>query len=140
MIIPLHIIEIDNGRQLMVEAKVNGKAAMMMVDTGSSHTLLDRWVLKDYIVDPQTEKVFGDAVGIGGRDLQQEAVTIDTFSLGDAELTGMEMMVVDLSHLRDFNKRMNLPDFVGIIGGNVLRRMKATINYGRLTMTVRKVK
>ena len=140
MIIPLHIIEIDDGCQFIVKAIINGFTAMMIVDTGSSHTLLDRWVLKDYIVDPQTEKVFGDAVGIGGRDLQQEAVTIDSFSLGDAELTGMEMMVVDLSNLRDFNKRMNLPDFVGIIGGNVLRSMKATINYGRLTMTVRKVK
>lgn len=140
MIIPLHIIEIDDGCQFIVKAIINGFTAMMIVDTGSSRTVIDRQSLKDYIDMPKTEKIFGAAVGIGGSDLEQEAVTLDSFRLGDVELTNMDTMAIDLSHLRAFNKQRGLPDFVGIIGGDVLRRLKATINYGRLTITVRKVK
>lgn len=138
MIIPIRFVEMDDGLQLMVKASVNGKAALMMVDTGASRTLFDPDALADYIDEPKYEKMFGTAATIGGTDIEQNTVVVDNFSLGNVVLKGMEFVAIDLWRIRDFNRSMGLPDFVGIIGGDVLRHLKVTINYGRGTLTVRK--
>ena len=138
MTLPIQFVEMDDGLQLMVEAMVNGKAALMMVDTGASRTLFDPAALTDYIEEPKYEKMFATAASIGGTDIEQNTVVVDSFSLGDAVLKGWEFVAIDLWRIRDFNRSMGLPDFVGIIGGDVLRHLKATISYGRRTLTVRK--
>lgn len=138
MIIPIQYVEIDDGLQLMVEAMVNGKAALMMVDTGASRTLFDPSAMVDYIEEPKYDDMFGTAATIGGTDIEQKTVVVDSFSLGDAVIEGWEFVAIDLWRIRDFNRSMGLPDFVGIIGGDVLRHLKATIDYGRRRLTVRK--
>lgn len=138
MIIPLQFVGFAIGGQIMVDVELNGKSARMIVDTGASRTVFDPVVLTDFIESPQFEEGQGHVVGVDGAWSGQKTVVIDSLAIGDAVLTAFEAVAVDLSNIRNFNSVAGMPDFVGIIGGDVLQRLKATINYGRRTLTVRK--
>lgn len=138
MILPIQLIDIDGGCLIMVEAWLNGRQARMIVDTGASRTCIDPEWLARFVDHPQVEHREGQTVGVGGQQAEQQVVSIESFSIGDATLKDLEVAVVDLGNVRDFGSRNGLPDFVGIVGGDVLRRLRASISYRRRTLTVGK--
>lgn len=138
MIIPLQFAEFAVGGQIMANVVLNGKPACMIVDTGASRTVFDPVMLTDYIESPKFKESKGQAVGVDGAWSGQKTVAIDGLAIGDVVLPAFEAAAIDLSNIRHFNSVAGLPDFIGIIGGEVLHRLKATINYGRMTLTVRK--
>ena len=140
MIIPLQFVSFAIGGQIMVDVVLNGKSACMIVDTGASRTVFDPVMLTDYIESPKFEESKGQAIGVDGAWSGQKKVIIDRLTIGDAVLPAFEAVAIDLSNIRNFNSVAGLPDFVGIIGGDVLHRLKATINYRRKTLTVRKTR
>lgn len=140
MTLPIQIHDIEDGCLLTVETCINGKQACFIVDTGASRTCIDPASLDRYIDQPRLESREGQAVGLGCQQLEQMTVTIDSLSLGDTVLQHLQLVAVDLSHIRDFCISQGLPDFVGILGGDVLRRLRASINYRRRTLTVQRPK
>lgn len=138
MIIPLQFAEFAVGGQIMADVVLNGKQASMIVDTGASRTVFDPVMLTDYIESPKFKESNGQAVGVDGAWSGQKTIAIDGLAIGDVVLPAFEAAAIDLTNIRNFNSVAGLPDFVGIIGGDVLHRLKATINYGRKTLTVRK--
>lgn len=138
MIIPLQFVGFAVGGQIMVDVELNGKSACMIVDTGASRTVFDPVMLTDYIESPKFKESKGQTISVDGAWNGQKKIVIDSLAIGDAVLNNWETVAVDLSNIRHFNSVAGLPDFVGIIGGDVLHRLKATINYGRRTLTVRK--
>ena len=138
MILPIQLIDIDGGCLILVEARLNGKAARMIVDSGASHTCIDANRLSQYVDHAEVEHREGQTAGVGGQQTERQVVSIGSLGIGEAELRDMEVAVIDLGNVRATGVPYGLPDFAGIVGGDVLRRIRATISYRRRTLTVGK--
>ena len=48
-VLKLKVIHIENGAHLIANVKINGKKAILVVDTGASTTVFDTKAIKKYL-------------------------------------------------------------------------------------------
>ena len=113
----------------MVKGLIHGKEANFLIDTGASRSVFDPKTISNFIDDIQFEKKEGLTAGVGSSDLESATFKIDTFSLGALEITNYEAVALDLENIHEMYDKLNLPHIDGIIGGDLLKKHKAVINY-----------
>lgn len=113
----------------MIKGKINGMEANFLIDTGASRSVFDPTVIARFIEDPQFEKKEGITAGVGGTDLESSTFMIDSLSFGDIEIKHYEAVALDLENIHETYGKLGLPAIDGIIGGDLLYRLKATLNY-----------
>ena len=128
--VPLQLLDIEGeGFHVMVEGSIHGKEAHFLIDTGASRSVFDPKTISTFIDDLTFEKKEGMTAGVGSSDLESATFKIDAFSLGDLEITDYEAVALDLENIHEMYAKLGLPQIDGIIGGDLLKRYKAVINY-----------
>ena len=128
--IPIRILDIEgDGFHIMIQGRINGKEANFLVDTGASRSVFDPTNIANFIDNPQFEKKEGITAGVGGNDLESATFDIETLSLGDLEIQHYNAVALDLENIHESYEKVHLPIINGIIGGDLLVRHKAVINY-----------
>ena len=128
--VPLQLLDIEGeGFHIMVQGRIHGKEALFLIDTGASRSVFDPKTISSFIDDIQFEKKEGMTAGVGSSDLESSTFVIDRFSIGDLEITDYEAVALDLENIHEMYAKLNLPRIDGIMGGDLLRRYKAIINY-----------
>ena len=128
--VPLQLLDIEGeGFHIMVKGIIHGKEANFLIDTGASRSVFDPKTISNFIDDIQFEKKEGLTAGVGSSDLESATFKIDTFSLGALEITDYEAVALDLENIHEMYDKLNLPHIDGIIGGDLLKKYKAVINY-----------
>ena len=113
----------------MVKGKIHGKEANFLIDTGASRSVFDPKTISSFIDNLTFEKKEGLTAGVGSSDLESSTFRIDVFSLGDMEIFNYEAVALDLENIHEMYSKLGLPHIDGIIGGDLLKRHKAVINY-----------
>ena len=113
----------------MVQGRIHGKEAHFLIDTGASRSVFDPTTIADFIENPQFEQKEGLTAGVGSSDLESATFTIDTLSIGKLEIVDYEAVALDLSNIHEMYDKLGLPHIDGIIGGDLLKRHKAIVNY-----------
>ena len=113
----------------MVEGSIHGKEAHFLIDTGASRSVFDPKTISTFIDDLTFEKKEGLTAGVGSSDLESATFRIDVFSLGALEILNYEAVALDLENIHEMYAKLGLPQIDGIIGGDLLKRHKAVINY-----------
>ena len=113
----------------MIKGKINGREANFLVDTGASRSVFDPKLITKFVDNPQFEKKEGITAGVGGSDLESSTFTIESLSFGDIEIKHYEAVALDMQNIHQTYRKLCLPSIDGIIGGDILYRLKATINY-----------
>ena len=135
--IPLQLLDIEGeGFHVMVKGMIHGKEANFLIDTGASRSVFDPNTISTFIDDLEFEKKEGITAGVGSSDLESSTFYIDVFSLGDLEIKDYEAVALDLENIHEMYGKLRLPRIDGIIGGDVLKRHKAVINYKAKKMRV----
>lgn len=130
MQLPIHLLDIEGeGFHVMIKGKINGMEANFLVDTGASRSVFDPTVVSRFVENPQFEKKSGITAGVGGSDLETSTFTIDSLTFGDIEIKEYEAVALDLENVHETYQKLGLPPIDGIIGGDLLYRLKATLNY-----------
>ena len=130
MQLPIHLLDIEGeGFHVMVKGKINGMEANFIIDTGASRSVFDPTVITRFVENPQFKKKPGLTAGVGGSDIDTSTFIIDTLSFGDIEIHNYEAVALDLENIHETYQKLKLPAIDGIIGGDLLYRLKATINY-----------
>lgn len=132
--IPLKIIPIDNdGYHLMVNAKINNKKANLLIDTGASRTVFDKNKINAFIKDTkyEIEKNEKLSTGLGTNSLQSEALVMDEFKLDKIRIKNYPAIILDMMHINQSYSRLDLPYIDGVLGGDLLNKYKAVINYNK---------
>ena len=128
--VPLHLLDIEGeGFHIMVKGLIHGKEARFLIDTGASRSVFDPKTISTFIDDLTFEKKEGITAGVGSSDLESATFLIDAFSLGEMEITDYEAVALDLDNIHEMYGKLGLPHIDGIIGGDLLKRHKAVINY-----------
>ena len=113
----------------MVQGKIHDKEARFLIDTGASRSVFDPNTITDFIDNVAFEKKEGMTAGVGSSDLESATFMIEIFSIGKLEIHDYEAVALDLENIHEMYGKLGLPRIDGIIGGDLLKRYKAVINY-----------
>ena len=128
--VPVQLLDIEgDGFHIMVKGMIHGKEANFLIDTGASRSVFDPNTITDFIDDIQFEKKEGMTAGVGSSDLESSTFIIDNFSIGNLEINNYEAVALDLENIHEMYAKIALPHIDGIIGGDLLKKYKAVINY-----------
>ena len=128
--VPLQLLDIEGeGFHIMLKGTIHGKTANFLIDTGASRSVFDPNTISTFINDLQFEKKEGMTAGVGSSDLESSTFQIDEFSLGELEIHDYEAVALDLENIHEMYGKLGLPHIDGIVGGDLLKRHKAVINY-----------
>lgn len=130
MQLPIQLLDIEGeGFHVMVQGWINGMEARFLVDTGASRSVFDPQVITRYIENPIFVKKEGITTGLGGSDLESSTFVINSLRFGDIELRNYEAVAIDMEDIHESYRKLGLPAIDGILGGDLLYRLKATLNY-----------
>ena len=128
--IPLQLLDIEGeGFHVMVKGMIHGKEANFLIDTGASRSVFDPNTISTFIDDLEFEKKEGMTAGVGSSDLESATFRIDAFFIGGLEIADYEAVALDLENIHEMYEKLGLPRIDGIIGGDLLKRYKAIVNY-----------
>ena len=128
--VPIQLLDIEgDGFHIMVKGTIHGKGARFLIDTGASRSVFDSKTITTFIDDLQFEKKEGLTAGVGSSDLESSTFIIDIMSIGELEITDYEGVALDLENIHEMYGKLHLPHIDGIIGGDLLKKHKAVINY-----------
>lgn len=113
------------GAALVVPVRINGGEPIdLILDTGATTTCLDA-KLVDSLGLPEQRAVIGAMVGIGGSG-RVRIHRVDSIQVGTAVARGLSICSMDLAALR-----MIGPQVQGLLGLNVLRNYRITLDFER---------
>jgi len=128
--VPLQILDIEGeGFHIMIQGKIQGKEAHFLVDTGASRSVFDPNTMADFIENLQLEQKEGITAGVGSSDLESSVFNIGQLCLGNLEIHDYQAVALDLSNIHEMYAKLGLPHIDGIIGGDLLEKHKAIINF-----------
>jgi len=64
-VLKLEIVFIENGGHLLTKVLINGKKAMLVVDTGASTTVFDKTEIKKYVKEKMVVSKGHNSTGLG---------------------------------------------------------------------------
>ena len=139
--IPLQIIDLhEDGFHPLVKIKVFGKQFTVVLDTGASKTAFDKAMLlrayKHAIVTISDRL----STGLGTSNMESSTAIITDMRIGKLLLDEFEVAVLDLSTINVAYGQLGLPEVLGVLGGDILMKYKAVIDYGKEKLVLRKDK
>lgn len=128
--IPITLISIENdGFHLMIKAKLNGKSINMLIDTGASRTVFDINRMKNIINFENLEKNERMSAGLGTNTMESQVAIVDKIVFSKIKIKKYNAVFIDMSHVNQMYESINLPLIDGVLGSDLLLKMKAVINY-----------
>jgi predicted aspartyl protease len=137
--IPLQIIDLhDDGYHPLIEVVLFGKAFIMVLDTGASKTAFDQTMLAETI--DATSILASDrlSTGLGTNTMQSFTAIISGMQIGSVLVDDFEVAVLDLSTINIAYDQMGHPQVLGVLGGDILMKYRAVIDYGKRVIKLKK--
>jgi len=135
--IPLQIINLeDDGFHPLVEVVVFGRPFLVVLDTGASKTVFDKTVLLETnaaAVLLETDKL---STGLGTSTMASFKLTLHDLHIGALHVPEFEVAVLDLSTINMAYQKLGKPLVLGVLGGDILVKYSAVIDYGKCLLTL----
>ncbi len=130
-IIPVKLLKLEDGFHLLVNLRVNGKAALLLIDTGASKTVFDKGRSEKFISSESFEKHDKLSTGLGTSTMKSHLALIREISLGKALVKNYKTVIIDLSHVNVAYGQLKQKPIDGVLGSDILKKFKAVIDYGK---------
>jgi predicted aspartyl protease len=138
IIISLKILLIDNdGMHLLVKIKINNRVARMIVDTGASRTVLDKNRIHRFVKENNFEKHDSLSTGLGTNNMESHIAEIKKLEVGSWKLENIVLVLLDLSHVNVSYGHIGIKEIDGVLGGDILSKYDALIDYGKKQMVLK---
>ena len=126
--VPLELINLqDDGFHLLVEIVVFGETHFAVLDTGASRSVFDKRLMEKHISDitvseeAQAATIFSTSTTLQG--------VIPKLNVGKLKLKDYPAVALDLQSVTDTYLMLGHPPIAAIIGGDILMKYKAKIDY-----------
>lgn len=70
-------------------------------------------------------------MGIGTSEIDTYSTILDQFNIGDCKILNQEVILIDMVSINKAYAAFDLPRIDGVIGGDILYRYRAVINYNK---------
>lgn len=135
--IPLRFIDLhDDGFHPLLDIVIYNHPYTVVLDTGASRTAFDKTLLQAHneAFIQESDKL---STGLGTNDMASFTAHITDLHIGDLHIQNIEVAVLDLSAINIAYRQMNHPEVLGVIGGDILMKYKAVIDYGKKELRVK---
>ena len=130
--VPLQIIDLhDDGFHPLVNVTVYGKPFTLVLDTGASKTAFDHTMLSGAGDNASIKSSDRLSTGLGTNNMASSTASISDMLIGDLQVAEFEVAVLDLSSINIAYRQLNHPEVLGVLGGDILMKYKAVIDYGQ---------
>ena len=136
--VPLELINLNNdGFHLLVEVFVFNQIFNLVLDTGASKTVFDKTTVEKYI--DLEDLLISDqlSTGLGTNSMQSYSIKLNKIKFGQLIIREFEAAVLDLSIISAAYLNLNLPPIKGVLGGDILQKYDAVIDYKRLHLKLK---
>ncbi len=135
MQIPITVKKIPpNGSHIFVNGKINGISLRFLIDTGASQSVIDKSFAEEHFRNAHIIKTEHQTTGLGANIPNSEFIKIYRIRLGKLNLNRMEFALLDLSVVNTAYTGAGFKVVNAIIGGDILLRYGAIINYSAKTL------
>lgn len=117
------------GYHLFVTVYVNAKRCRFLIDTGASHSVIDKKYFETNFGRRKMEKVQQATTGLHSSTSESFFCDIEEFKAGVIVERKYKVAAVDLGHVNSTYKQVNIKPIRGIIGSDFFVKHKANINY-----------
>jgi len=139
-IIPLTLINLnDDGFHLLVEIVVYREKHLVVLDTGASRSVFDIAFTDQFALKPSTDDDLVADENFATTLFSTSNTVIATFpqlKIGRMVLSEYAAVALDLTSVNEAYEQLGHPKVAGILGGDILFKHSAKIDYKRLKLTL----
>ena len=130
---PLKILQLEEGDyHTLLNGSVAGAKIRIVLDTGASHSCIDKQFISQLFPDREMEKNEGVNAGIGGIGFEVLVTDLPDFKIGRYHLKTMQnIAVIDFTHINAAYKALHLKPVQMILGNDFCIHHKAVIDYNQ---------
>lgn len=135
-ILKLKIVELETENyHIMVDGEfADGTCSTWIIDTGASKTVLDK-NLSDYYSISESDHPDGlQSAGINEGMVDTQVGRMKSLKLGTVQIDNLKVALIDLSHVNDIYSKYSDLRIAGLIGGDILKKYHAVIDYRKKKM------
>jgi|GEM_PF-114335 len=138
VIVPLQVIDLhDDGIHPLVEVSIFGKPFLLVLDTGASKTAFDQAMLLQANASLAVTVSDHLSTGLGTNTMVSSTALIHDLYIGNLYIDEFEVAVLDLSTINTAYRQLGHPEVLGVLGGDILMKYRAVINYGKRVMKLK---
>jgi len=101
----------------------------MLIDTGASKTVLDLNEFQSSFPNLTLTKRDELSTGLGTNSMESSSAILSHFQLGNLLIENLEIALLDLSHIQNAYRELNLPPIQGVLGNDIWVPYQAIIDY-----------
>ena len=137
---PLRILQLEAGDyHTLLNGSVAGEKIRIVLDTGASHSCIDKHFVNQLFPDKEMEKNDGVNAGIGGSDFEVLVTDLPDFKIGHYHQKVMQnVAVIDFTHINMAYKALHLKPVQMILGNDFCVNHQAIIDYEQKLFTFQK--
>ncbi len=120
----------EKTRHISVVARLSGRPARLIIDTGAGGTILDSAVVSRYKLKLSSASRRGGGVG-SEWTMRTNYVAKHDLTLSGLDLSSTKLLTMDLSHVNAGLKIAGVEPVDGVLGADVLWNRHAIIDYDR---------
>ena len=138
--IPIQLVSLEaEGFHLFIEAKLNGKSANLLIDTGASKTVFDINRISKFI--RKTKKSFESfeklSTGLGTNTMESHFTTVKKFCIGELSMEDFQVILLDMAHVNHSYDMLGLELIDGVLGSDLLMKYKAVIDFEKMILKLK---
>ena len=120
----------ENSFHVFITVKINDVKCRLLVDTGASVSVIDKSFFEKKF-NKKTKVIEVETSSLHNTQMQSHLAKIKTMTLAGATLKNLEFAALDLSHVNDNYKKINVKKIQGILGSDILYKQKMIIDYAK---------
>jgi hypothetical protein len=133
--IPIEPIALEpDNYHFFIAIKIGVKSARLLLDTVASRTAFDSEKFLRFTKGKHFNPLEVQSVGLGSHEVFTTISSLSSIRFGALKLTHVEVAVLNLSHVNAAYQNINVPEIDGILGADLLMKLKATINLKKLEL------
>ena len=130
--VSLQIIDLQgDGFHPILDVYVFGQQFKLVLDTGASKTAFDKTIILQTNEDALLFSSDKLSTGLGTNTMVSFTAKVDDLYISNFLLPEFEVAVLDLSAINIAYEQLNHPLVLGVLGGDILMKYKAVIDYGK---------
>lgn len=135
--IPIEIVHLgEGGYHIFCTVQIQGRSIHALIDTGANKSVLSTQLASELEGLEEHELEDNLTSGIGKEEVETSFVILDEMLIGEIKITNQLFGLIDLDHVDDMYRQMEIEPFEMIIGGDILVTHEAVINYGASVLTL----
>lgn len=139
MKVPLEIIDLnEDGFHPLLDITIFNKPFKAVLDTGASKTAFDKNLLIEANENAAINISDRLSTGLGTNTMESFTAIIHDLYIGKFKIAEFEVAVLDLSTINIAYSQMGHPQVLGVIGGDILMKYKAVIDYGKQVIKLKR--